>query len=323
MLTFIKYPDIENSYRQKHIDYFVELHPELATAIFVLQEKIHGCNIQLIFGSDGSVSVGSRTQVIAWEDKTALYGIVSFLESSEDLKKLISAFSAKAVFDASEIRLYGEFFGAGIQKGVDYGKEKRILFFDMSVNSELYPAREMINVFSKMNISNFIVPDINLVSGLGSAIAHADIAIKSNSRLGPELEDDSNWMEGCVIKPLDRVFLDGNGDPFMLKVKNESFSEKQKAPKPAPKEVSDPAIANLRSIFVGYLNENRLESLFSKMGEISDPSQLGDYIKAFMNDAIADFMKDEGDRMSVLSKQDQKIVLNASKIAVEMLKKKL
>jgi Rnl2 family RNA ligase len=330
MVTFRKYPSIENSYRQKHIDFWFEKHPELISAEYVVQEKIHGCNIQLIFDSEGNISVGSRTQIIPKEDKTSLYGINAYLDNAPgDLVFLMKEMRSNAVFNCRIIRLYGEFFGSNIQKGVDYGKEKKIIFFDMSVDDILLSQFEMETFFLHQGLEKcrFIVPQLCArVRGFNEAVEEANISIKRNSYITQVSENSEqvvNLMEGCVLKPYYFSFVDINGDPFYVKIKNEEFKEKSRESKPESKPSLDPEINELKNMFSTYLTENRLQTVFSKLGEIQKPDQMSQYIKEFMSDAIADFMKDEGDRVEVLSKQDQKIVFNASKIAVEMIKKNL
>jgi hypothetical protein len=42
-------------------------------------------------------------------------------------------------------------------------------------------------------------------------------------------------------------------------------------------------------LFLPYINENRVLSVFSKEGEIQRPEQIGQYIKLVMEDAKEDF----------------------------------
>ena len=74
---------------------------------------------------------------------------------------------------------------------------------------------------------------------------------------------------------------------------------------------------------MSYITENRLQNLFSKMGEIERPNQIGDYIRAMLQDAKEDFLKDFGDDFSALSAKDHKAVFNAGRKIAHMLKERL
>ena len=73
--------------------------------------------------------------------------------------------------------------------------------------------------------------------------------------------------------------------------------------------------------FASYLTENRVLSVFSKQGVISEPKQLGQYIKWVLEDAIIDFKKDHPDLE--IDDKTAKIVFNGGHLVVMLLKKHL
>jgi|GEM_PF-4133882 len=239
----------------------------------------------------------------------------------DDYKNLIRTWSDKAVFDDATYHLYGELFGAGVQKGVDYGPEKRILFYDLCKDEEMQPSGDMIEIMKILGLEKFLVPIMATVDGLEEAMEF-DIAF--DSREGPsDVQAGKNLCEGVVIKPLHKMFSTEQGSVFMIKKKGEDFKEKQQAKAKKPPVEIAPEVQVVRDEFESYLTDERLQGIFSKEGEIDKPSQLGEYIRFFIDDARGDFLKDHRDALQALEKNDKKYVLNVSKIVVEMLKKYL
>lgn len=82
----------------------------------IVSEKIDGTNAQVLIGEDGSMQFGSRTRWITLEDDNAGFARWA-TENAEELRKLGPG------------RHFGEWWGAGIQRG--YGlKEKRFSLFN-------------------------------------------------------------------------------------------------------------------------------------------------------------------------------------------------
>lgn len=302
---FKKYPSIENSYRKKFIDGFLTMYPELLTTTYIITEKIHGANIQIYFEPDKPWRCGKRTAFLKEEVK--FYDIWNVISKYENhfikLQQLVDR-------QCISIRLYGELFGPGIQKGVTYGNEKRIAFFDVTVNDELLSPQDFRrNIFS--TIAEHTVPVITTVDGLQAAL---DFNVEFNSLLNPI---EGNFCEGVVIAPLDKVYYDKLGRRFCLKKKNEKFMEKVKAAKPV--RPADPVITRLNLEFRSYITDNRLQSVFSQQGEIEEPSQIGPYIKLVLSDAKEAFLKDFEGEVAALPQEDQRKVFNVGSMIALML----
>ncbi len=98
----------------------------------------------------------------------------------------------------------------------------------------------------------------------------------------------NNQAEGVVIQPFSKCYYNGRGERFVLKAKHPDFGE-------ADRKKSDwkpPMATDAQKLFMTYLNENRILSVFSKHGRIENIRQLGDYIKLVMEDAKADFKRE-------------------------------
>lgn len=306
MTKFVKWHSIENSYRQKEIDRWLNLFPQLVDEMYVVTEKIHGSNFQWFVSPDQTIHAGSRNN---WLDISGRFQGVSIEElyfSHEDL-----LLDLQDWVDETEksIRLFGELFGQGIQKGVDYGKEKRLLYFGMMIDDEL----QNFDTLEAFIGRDKIVPVVGIARSLQEAL---NFDTDFDSILS---DKGDNICEGVVIQPVS-VYFDYNGSPFILKKKNEKFGEKQKAPKEI---VVDTDVQRLNLEFRSYINDSRLQSVFSKEGEIQSPQEIGKYIRLILEDAKGDFLKDFGDEFDQMDKGQQRNVLNVGSTVANMLKEYL
>ena len=303
---FKKYPSIENSYREKTINMFLEKYPQLKNETYIVQEKLDGANIQFIFSPDGSMQIASRNRIIDPDEN--FYSVWDVIYRDE-YKKLIEAGKGYARFWGYPVHIYGELYGKGIQKRIDYGDDRYISIFDMSVttddnNNVIFPPIYLMN----SDVSDYIVKNYGVFDSLQEALDFVP----------------NNWnnIEGVVIKPYHNVYYSPQGSIFYLKNKNPNFEEKGNKPKKEKKQNFSDSVEHLHSEFGKYINENRVLSVFSKMGEIQDDKQIGEYIKAVIEDAKNDFI-DDGNSVDSLDQKEIKYVYNHSKSVVQILRKYL
>lgn len=149
--NFRKYPSIENSYNTKYIMRWLEEFPELENHQFVLTEKIDGANFAL-YVQGGEWKIAKRSDFITPDEK--FYRIWEFLNSS-GLKEKFTLFAQNwnQAFPNELIILYGEYFGEGIQKRINYG-EKKIRFFEYFFNDTFPYAPQLNNYW--INNSEFV-----------------------------------------------------------------------------------------------------------------------------------------------------------------------
>lgn len=307
---FKKYSSILNHYRSKEINWWLQEFPELLHAQYEIQEKIHGANIQLIFSPKEPFLVASRNRVL--EEGEDFYGVKALLYQRFD--GFTSCVKATARLTEAVITLYGEIFGPGIQKGVDYGSEKRIVFFDMAIDGEMESAEDTRNFFAAEGYLPLYIPQLAVVEGLNNALEFDTEII---SAFGPN--DPENIVEGVVIKPLLHTYTSHQGSRFLIKKKNERFKEKAKAKNPAPQVDSE--LERLHREFISYITDMRLQAVFSKHGEIDSPSEIGKYIKLVLTDAKEDF--EQENELPELNKKELKYVYNVGSVIANMLKKYL
>ena len=319
-MNFTKYPSIENSYRQKEIDKWLEYHPEIENEEFVATAKLDGCNLSLWFYPDGEVKVAKRSQFIGTlaEDSVIHFqgvDIPKLFYSNELYREFITSFKNAAKYAKSTLTVYGELFGKGIQNRVYYGEDKYFRAFDIVEDGKFLSFEDftgfMLGTFDK-DYSQLIVPCIATFSSLEEALNFSPIF---KSYLTPRGYDKPNFEEGVVIKPRYKVYQSPQGSMFYLKNKNPNFEDQKEKEKKIP---VDSSLLELQIEFRKYLTENRLLDLFSKYGKIETPNQIGDYIRYMIEDARTDFNKDynfSGDTKA------EKIVFNGGSIVLEMLKK--
>jgi len=306
---FLKYPDMENHYRDKYIARFLDFFPELASEEYAIFEKIHGANIQFIF-SEGEMALASRRQLT---DE----GFNNVGEILPEYADVIDWFKKWSIKTGHLIRLYGEIFGLGVTKRINYGK-KCIRFFDIKIDEVFQIPIEVyrfLNSPRKFGAGTLMVPYLN--EGFPLTLEEAltfDVEIPS------VLSPTDDIMEGVVIKPLNKVYTAPNGQTFYLKKKSKKFLENPEPKK--DRKPADPSLVLLREKFKDYITKNRLDTLFSKIGEIERPNQIGEYIIAFMEDAKKDFIKDH-EQVEDLTRDQCKFIFNAGQLIVPMLKEYL
>lgn len=279
-MTFRKYNSIENTYQTKEIEYWVNLYPEIIDTKFVLEEKIHGTNIQLFFGKNGEFHVGSRNRMLEKEQnhmgiRKALDGMPHFIAFA----KLFAR--TKGV----NLRFYGELFGGNIQKNVDYGIEKKIVFFNLEIDGIMLSQKDFYILLREYDMEEFLIKSGNRLLNFHEAISTSPDFI---SRYAVGLRSpEFRYAEGFVMKPFKRNFVNQNGDCFFLKKKNERFAEVTRLPK-----IKTNQTEKITNPLDSYINKNRMYSVFSRYGRITQKNEMNKYIKIITEDAIIDYDRD-------------------------------
>ena len=274
-----KYPHIENTYRQeKFIVPFLVQFPELLTeTTYIIQEKIHGTNVRIMAQPDGTIVLGSRNRILS-ENENHM-GLRQVLPKIKDVLSLITTLSRIA---KSNVTIYGELHGAGIQKGIDYGKEKNILFFDMNVGPLLLSPEQFLTTMKKANLMDRVVTTLGFANSLKEALAFSP---EFHSTISPS----ESWAEGIVIKPLSKVFYNAHGNIFYLKNKHPDFQERAKAPK--VKSI----VVKALSVLLPYITKGRVEGVVLREGGITSKKEIGNYINLVITDIVSDYIKDHPD----------------------------
>ena len=242
MATFTAYSSIENSYRGKDIG---RIRNEGFDKVeWVALEKVHGANFGL-WTIDGKVVPSKRSSFA----DGAFYGCQRVVET---LSPSVLAMGY------NDVVVFGELFGGGIQKGVNYGA-KRFAAFDIKIEGKFVDY----DTFVELCDSNGIPRCVEIARGSFDEILAIDPSFPTKmSDCGA-----TDIAEGFVMKPVKNAYL-RLGDRIILKKKSPGFSERtsEKTPKP-PKE---PLTELQQSIFdaaQAYICDERIESATSKFGE--------------------------------------------------------
>ena len=168
-------------------------------------EKIDGTNIRVMLSESGEVRFGGRT------DAAQL--------PADLLMRLVNMFQAdklKAVFwlDGNPVDavLYGEGYGAGIQKGGPYRTDKSVIFYDVLVSGKWWLDREAVDdVCAKLGVDT--------VPYLGRMTLDQIVTLVREpfaSKIGTAL------AEGIVARPIEPLF-DRKGARIIIKLKTKDF----------------------------------------------------------------------------------------------------
>lgn len=97
---------------------------DLANAEFTWTEKYDGTNTRF-YWNGSSVRIGGRTDAANWNPRVL-----------DALEKIANPYAFEHVFGLKHVVLYGEAFGAGIQKGGGYSENVLFRPFDLRLGTE-------------------------------------------------------------------------------------------------------------------------------------------------------------------------------------------
>lgn len=301
---FQKYSSIENHYQNKFINMFLDRYPEIKNDTFVIEHKYDGANVSICIDENNNVRWAKRSQLIADDDN--FMGLQDIKNRYDDF--ITDLIKWKQHNQIKTLQVIGELFGKGIQKRCNYGPDKYIRFFDMIINGLYVTPSEFRNYIHQTLNSRLIVETFDVVEGLENALEFDPYILNENDSL----------IEGIVVKPFFNNYFSPVGERFIIKKKNEQFSEKSKPKKKTEKPI-DPEVERLKEKFLPFVNKNRVLSVFSKHGEIEDSSQIGNYIKLVIKDAQEDFFKENSEdgidrnKMNMVYKEANKEIVNILK----------
>ena len=173
-------------------------------SVWDVTEKIDGTNIRVMLGEDGTVQYGGRTDAAMVPADLIKYLMLTFPAESLRAAFWIDGVPTSAV-------LYGEGYGAGIQKGGSYRSDKAFILFDVLVGGKWWLDWDAVcDVAIKLNIDRVpfwgrmtLDEIVNLVQpGFASMIG--------------------GQAEGIVARPIETLF-DKRGERLIIKLKTKDF----------------------------------------------------------------------------------------------------
>ena len=217
METFHKYPDIVSLDKRPEI---------LSVKQVVATEKLHGSNFRVQFpaglASIDEIRFGGRNEIFAPGDD-GFYGgkaVRWFKSRPALLLRLMEVFASHGF---SDVIVYGEICGAGIQKGVRYATTDEALFraFDLRVG-ECFVTYDL---FARI-CDDAGLPRVPEIWRGEPSLAAFDALLEKPSTEGLEngVPGEGNLSEGVVIRS-NPLLRDVFGDLLIIKHKSERFSE--------------------------------------------------------------------------------------------------
>ena len=328
---FKKYTSIENTYREEFLDR-IKGHGFWDDE-FIVQEKVHGANLSFWTTNGVDFFSAKRMYQISNDEKFYNHGII--LKEIEPKLKNIWIDLKNEFSDLKQVTIFGEIIGGDyphkeverdkksimVQKGIFYSPKNHFYAFDILINSEIYLDVDMSNKhFEKQNLLH---AKTIFRGNINDCLAHPN---DFNSTLPTEFnlpELVPNSVEGVVIKPTNTRHFN-NGVRVILKHKNEKWTENKKYHKSIKleDEPSDKVI-KLKEAILTYVNENRLNSVVSKIGVVSH-KDFGIVLGMFNKDVVEDFLKDFHQITDELDKKELKLITKSfSKTATELVKNKI
>lgn len=322
MSEFKKFKSIDNHYRQKSINDALNNAPIYNTCQYVAQEKVDGANFQIKFEMSEdkasiSISYGKRTSMLDPTAKFENYQGVVAQDYIQDLQEEVCEYMyANGIM---EMILFGELYGAGMHGRINYGPDKKIIFYDIVKDREYLTVKEFYSLFDAWGAFAHTVPIVGMFKSIDEALAMNIEEVITNVGVN----EPENFWEGVVIKPFDVIARTDKGDQYLfyIKKKCEKFGEKMGVKKRKEKIDASPELDLAQRTYAAYFTENRLLGIFSKYGKIEDQSQIGQYIRYMIEDTRADFFKDDMEVFNSVTndKEKGKIFSIAGKIVSKML----
>lgn len=304
---FFKYPSIENLYNiANDEDFFARLNEYRGE--WIVTEKIDGSNISFIITAD-EIRVGSRNGILP-EGSREVYEAVERTRYIRPRLRDVQWWIRDNDTNIDQVTLFGEYFGPGIQNRIFYGCKKEVRLFDVLICGRgevfLMSPAEAVNALETWHIGDLYVPILLKTNSFESAKNYPTI---NRTTFG----DHKSIMEGVVIRPwwYTAWMRDGEFRTLMVKNKNELFQEMHRAGV-RKFDPSQPIVA-LHEAFLSLITENRMYSVFSKMGAPTARDQIGKYISAFVEDAKEEFLKVHADELKEYTKADERYVFDAGK----------
>lgn len=318
-MNFQKYNKVENTYRDDVIDSARMLVPEHEK--WFAQEKIDGANFSFWSMNDGDhVRIAKRS---GWTG-TDFFNCGKVYDRYYHACRHFHQRLKELHPSLKQVVLYGELFGPGIQNRCFYGNDVDFMIYDIAGYFNGYDPEHM-TFFSMDNEAFDIAPNFGFkivpTIHVGTLEECLSIDVENMCSNVPAIlnlsEPENNFAEGIVIKPnVYRLFKTGRR--IALKKKNSKFEEKSKKRK--KKQRKDPTKGIPKGVLeeygnlMEYVTENRVLSVVSKVGEITD-KDFGKLLGMTIKDAIEDFESDHGiesvrdhfgDHWKVLGKMMQK-----------------
>lgn len=188
-------------------------------------EKIDGTNIRFILEADGKFRIAGRTEKAQFS--ADLLDSLGELIDGDRMKEVFWKDKEKECeecgvsFDGFQVVVYGEGYGAGIQKGGGgYNEQKTFRMFDCLIAEKWWMDWEQINDIA-LRLGVNVVPDHGMMS-VDDAVEYVKKGFFSKTA-EYDSENKEHPAEGLVGKTREPLF-DKRGRRLAIKIKTKDFS---------------------------------------------------------------------------------------------------
>ena len=304
-IKFIKYNSIDNLYN-KELQSFKDIVLYNPLDIWVVTPKIDGSNLSILFDDNGQPYAAKRTAVLDPNEDFFNYQSImtqyfnQFCRIRQEILNDFPEFNGEKVIDIS---IHGELCGGyfpgmpvlsgakKVQKSINYSNRNEFIVFDIRlyINDTRYYYLKHTDVIYYCDQRLHVVP-ILYTGTLNECLTwssqhNADLDETWKIFGMPHDGGIDNIREGHVIKPVNTIF---KGDSRVIfKDKNDKFKDKSRSKSPKPAIVYSDALNVLIETIPLYINENRFNSVTSKIGEYT----IRDFAR-IMVDIVEDVLED-------------------------------
>lgn len=173
---------------------------------WVATEKIDGTNVRVCIDTENKITIGGRT------DRAQMpTDLLGYLHEYFTVEKLAGL---RIDDDPTQIVLYGEGYGNGIQKGSGYRNDKGFILFDVCINDKWWlDDNAVTSIASKLKIPR--VPILGIMS-LDEIVTIARNGFPSIAA------EQNRQAEGIVARPIQPLF-DHRHRRVIIKIKTKDF----------------------------------------------------------------------------------------------------
>jgi len=274
--------------------------PNYHKTSWIITEKLDGANFSVIITKD-NIQFASRNRVL--DENESFF---NWQEVMGRYREQLMTFTYWMLNNGYEsMHIYGELFGAGVQKRIHYRDDQDFRIFDMRLNGEYIPVGETIKILMDTDTTDMFVPIVTYKNTLQEALEVSPEGLK--------VEGVGREVEGFVIAPYDELLYLDLYTPVRIKHKTKAFCDKMNVKAKVRKKFEGShEYQVLKPIWDSMINENRVLDLYSKHGKIQDPSEIGKYIKLMIEDVKEDFFEDNMELFKGLDKAEQKKLIGST-----------
>jgi ATP-dependent RNA circularization protein (DNA/RNA ligase family) len=208
----MEYPKIETLYERDITTHKLKQPLTLRNSVYAIinrwqwSEKIDGMNIRVMW-QDGKLKLGGRT-----DNANIPADLVQLLYETIDVQKL------RDTFGDTPVIIYGEGYGAGIQKGGGYSKTKQFIVFDVLVDNKWWLSWENTrDIATKLGLKTVpFIGEMSLEEGIEMVKNGFD------SILAKENTGEIVQAEGLVGRTIETLF-DKRVSRIIIKLKTRDF----------------------------------------------------------------------------------------------------